>query len=570
MRVAGKLTHRQLNAVGKRIHNVLGSPKVRASASGPSVRQQSEDLKTARNAIAFHAARMGLTGDLPDVVIDYRPGTADGVEAFTVPYSGDLPRLLRQKVFPGIPEVNACTLVLLASPGNTPGGQERSGADRRYIIAHEAFHCLMQHKVVGVLTTALARPWIGEGGAVWAGCQFAPDATYAGGPYTWAQQWIGQPDHSLLDGKGYEGVGFLNLLEDHGVDLWSRMASIFRAKWDAHAAFDNAVGDQRQAVLDGWASTYLDDASRGADWAPQQSTCSKPPAVKRPPHRIFVFPGQKVTETVAPWTTTIDAIAGNAELVRVQTEKGTARINSRTGIDDKNVQDERYCISASKCTCAGAGVKQLYTKDEEPLAALTGGPDGATVTFTAEAITCPVITSASFSVPSATFNGTHGTLSFTSSENWDVGWGSTSMPPTLPLIAGSAQFAGAVTMKGGGSYHSDYNGSSCDGTLQLVTADSPNDALITVESDSGSGTNRTWVLRLRATDYGSFFSRDDCVAPDFGNTDLNYNNHLWEAHVTLQATGSQTEHTQEFAVASDPSHAEHENWTGTVKVTGIW
>jgi hypothetical protein len=60
-----------------------------------------------------------------------------------------------------------------------------------------------------------------------------------------------------------------------------------------------------------------------------------------------------------------------------------------------------------------------------------------------------------------------------------------------------------------------------------------------------------------------------CPGPDFG---FNVMRPLWTATVDLHATAQPTEHTETFAVASDPAHAGKENWTGTVTITitGAW
>ena len=278
----------------------------------------------------------------------------------------------------------------------------------------------------------------------------------------------------------------------------------------------------------------------------------------------------------APWINDVYQITGNATVIHVQTTRGTVRVNGGESTDDKNVKDAYYCVGQGGCQCPPPQAEDLRPDKRAPLIAVTGGEAGASLTITGMPEVCPIITKARFTVGNASFNATSGsgTTSWTASLHWDVSWDSTSNPFSLPLKLGNYMYANAATMSGGGSYTTTTHAqptTTCSGGLTLAGPGTPGDALIKVTGDTTQAKKRTWTLQLRATDYDSFFpTGGDCTSPPFGDSSDSFGGHLWEANISLPATGSQTEHTVTLPVAADPSHASHETWTGTVTLTGIF
>ena len=118
---------------------------------------------------------------------------------------------------------------------------------------------------------------------------------------------------------------------------------------------------------------------------------------------------------------------------------------------------------------------------------------------------CPTITNASFKVDNASFSAESGskTTSWTAGLHWDVSWGPTSQPSSLPLKVGNYMYANAATMSGGGSYSATINSQppiTCGGALSLPEPGVPGDALIKVTGDTIKNKQRVWTLQLRATD----------------------------------------------------------------------
>ena len=572
---APKLNGKQRKAVEKVLARALGTPKAKQRAKTSAATQLEQDTATANNAAAFLSPKLGLGDNPPKVIVRFEKSPNEGVEATTLAPRDDMPVGVKQ-IIGRSADPKACTLVLFGPNGKAPGGTGLSGADRNYVIAHEVFHCLMQHGV-GWLPNFFTLPWVGEGGAVFAGCAYAPGASYESGPVGWYRTWIDEPEKALPS-QSYAGFGLLTVMHAQGVDVLGHLKDAIGKRFGEaaeKATFSAVASGHDQDVLDHWASAYVTDPMRTEPgWGPTRSESCTHAQTKGPLHKpLSVAVDQTVEATAAAWTSEIYQFGGSARVVHVESESGSARVNGGQSTDDTNVKDGYYCIAAEGCGCPPGGTKDLSPATRAGLLALTGGPDGAKVKVTGLPEVCPVITKARFTVPHATFDAAFPPdRSWTSELSWDVSWDSTSQPSSLPLKAGNYMVGNQGTMQGSGTFSYTATGyGTCNSRLTLTGPDAPNDAWISVTSDSGPGPNRTWTIRLRATSYGTFFGvGDPCIAPPFGHTEFNYNNHLWEANVTLPATTQQTEHTVTLPVASDPSHAANENWTGTVTLTGTF
>lgn len=565
----GELSARQRGAVKQVLARVLGPAKRAHSAAAQTAAQ---DEKTAQAAVAFLSPQMDLPGLAVVVRYALDPGHPDS-EATSLPPREDIPpgflQLVGRESLP-----NTCIVFLLGP------GQSASGEDRAYLIAHEVFHCLIEHGI-GYVQNKFTLPWLGEGGAVFAGCAFAPGANSINGPHAWYAHWIDSHDWPIPD-QTYSGVGLLTEMQNAGVNVLGQIKHGFGFGWSTASTepmLEALAGGQYQDVLDNWASTFLTtDPTRTEPGWGTGSGCvhAQDPGYVLKPELRKVDVNKTIDIVTEPWINDIYQITGNATVIHVQTTRGTVRINGGDSTDDKNVKDAYYCVGQAGCQCPPPQAEDLRPDKRSPLVAVTGGEAGASLTITGVPEVCPVITQARFTVTNASFNAASGsgTTSWTANLNWDVSWDSTSSPSSLPLILGNYMYANAGTMSGGGSYTTTIHSqppTTCTGSLILSGPGTPSDALIKVTGDTTQGQSRTWTLQLRATDYDSFFpSGGDCPAPPFGDSSDSFDGHLWEADLTLPATGSQTQHTVTIPVAANPSHSSHETWTGTVTLTGIF
>ena len=191
------------------------------------------------------------------------------------------------------------------------------------------------------------RRWLREGAPTWAGCQFAPGASV---PAAWYGHYAETPDvtvtfpdgntvlPSLFD-RDYSGIGFLSLMQQEGLDPWSRLPGMLRAAATGGdlVAYQSGVAGGEQQLLDAWASSYFRLPNYGADWD-MQGTCSPPDSDRSDPHQLTVANGTSRSLDADPFTVRLYRLDSKADLVHVTVDKGSLRING-SGVDDPHVSD---------------------------------------------------------------------------------------------------------------------------------------------------------------------------------------------------------------------------------------
>lgn len=259
----------------------------------------------------------------------------------------------------------------------SPSGQNAPPTYLKVILAHEVFHCF-QGQINGVFYYN-AVPWVIEGGANWAACNVVPGATDGG----WWSQYLETPGTPLFE-REYGADGFFSLLSQHGIDLWSRWPAIIHAAQTASfSAYANAVGAQQETILWDWASSYAQDASRGADWG--VSGPCKPAYTNPHPVAADVAQGSQLTITVPTWTTALVVPYSTADVVKIDPTSGHVRLSSSGHIDEFLVHGETaYCTSSGgSCTCPGGSeTLERLNSIGGTFLAFTGGPTGAEATVT--------------------------------------------------------------------------------------------------------------------------------------------------------------------------------------------
>ena len=372
------------------LHLSQPSPRARAAAT------QSSDQATVDEARTFYHDMLHMTTPvLPDSVAYWNVpsrGTAD------YQYLAALGRLKNLRVAGPNDEALTITEPLPFSLGDPqrptqcfailfPLGASYTGLNRRYTLGHETFHCVMSTLLYGI--NGAPRRWLREGAPTWAGCQFAPGASV---PAAWYGHYAETPDvtvtfpdgntvlPSLFD-RDYSGIGFLSLMQQEGLDPWSRLPGMLRAAATGGdlVAYQSGVAGGEQQLLDAWASSYFRLPNYGADWD-MQGTCSPPDSDRSDPHQLTVANGTSRSLDADPFTVRLYRLDSKADLVHVTVDKGSLRING-SGVDDPHVSDGYYCTDADKCMCpptqhyAGPNYTGL-PPSPEPYVALTGGPSG--------------------------------------------------------------------------------------------------------------------------------------------------------------------------------------------------
>ncbi|MGZ4264204.1 MAG: hypothetical protein ACXVS6_08790 [Solirubrobacteraceae bacterium] len=338
-----------------------------------------DDLMTANRAQAYYRTMLGLSGPLPPV---------------TMVYCGVVCERLLGFIKPAVVGAEAattanCKIVLL------PVGNGYTGADRRYVIAHEAFHCIQQDIVSGPLP-----PWLSEGTPTWAGCQFEPRARRAvGAPYLHYANYAVTPDLPAgeimpqLFLRSYSAIGFFALMQNVGLDPWSRMRAMLTAGVGGNnrAAYDAATMGDERTLLEDWAASYFRDA-RGPEWQ-LRGPCAPLPDARVPPKPLLISNDSSFTKNARPYTVGTYTLDSQADLIHVtSTSGGNVRLDGG-GVQDRHVTASYYCTAADGCRCPpgeqyeGPAFTRL-TDSPQVLIGLTGGTDGVTATFEGQRLTC--------------------------------------------------------------------------------------------------------------------------------------------------------------------------------------
>ena len=258
-------------------------------------------------------------------------------------------------------------------------GLKKTGVYLREILAHEVFHCY-QGQIADLPYSWILPEWVSEGGANWAACNVVPGAL----PDKAWTGYLKSPTQRLFE-RSYDALGFFSLLSQHGIDVWSRWpAIILAARTASFPAYANAVGAEEETILSDWATSYAQDASRGADW--DVAGPCKPADTNTPPAPASVANGS-VFKLVAPtWTVALVTPFSSADVIRVEVGSGShVRLSSADPkLDERLVPGEfDYCTSPQgNCSCPGGEKLDRINPDGGTLIALTGGPTGAEATVT--------------------------------------------------------------------------------------------------------------------------------------------------------------------------------------------
>lgn len=150
----------------------------------------------------------------------------------------------------------ACLITL--APADRFDGPDQP--TRENTLAHELFHCF-QEQLPGFRALPL---WLVEGSAEWVGSDIA------GADATTAKRWFGwltDPGNALFR-RAYDNLGFFELMEQAGVDPWSRFDRMLTAAWTDgnQAAYDVAVGDRGTTFAALIATSRVRESTLGEQW----------------------------------------------------------------------------------------------------------------------------------------------------------------------------------------------------------------------------------------------------------------------------------------------------------------
>lgn len=244
-----------------------------------------------------------------------------------------------------------------------------SQAQQLATLAHEIFHCyqysLGTYADAELLVNTSSLAWLTEGQAEWAGDVIAAQS-YPGYADGWYDTYLEAPTLSFFQ-DSYSAVGFYDQLNQWaGYSIWQRLDVMLTAAEQAtgsgaeaadvaayNAALAPASPQDRQTVIDTWASSFDGDPTLGAAWSlGGPSTPPPTPAASLPP--LFVDSGQTSHFKADPYANDLIEGTPNADVVVVDVQTGTARFEDPSDpIDLVLTGTQAICHLAGGCSCPG-------------------------------------------------------------------------------------------------------------------------------------------------------------------------------------------------------------------------
>jgi hypothetical protein len=267
-------------------------------------------------------------------------------------------------------------------------------AQREELLIHELAHCVEGIVLDDTNAYAAMPDWVSEGLAEWMSGKLSGHYTNTG---IW-QSYLTRQSRTLTN-QAYSAVGFWWELDHRGVDVWARARPAIAAsasgtsRRDA-AAFAAALGDRRQDVLEGWASSYLRDRARELAWDTDGIAIT--PDRPAPGRATSVGNNEAVEITGLPFDPTLAAVDLGAEVVRLAPGAGAppfGRFGPGPGGDyplTAHLGDVFCTLGAQRCTCPkdtpGEGTTFVPIPAGHGYTAVTGGELRASVKLTGQSL----------------------------------------------------------------------------------------------------------------------------------------------------------------------------------------
>ena len=311
------------------IERIIGAPPaVQGFAASPESTPPGTRA-TVEHAISFFEDKLGISVDVPVVIVGLPYANADGTTNFSGPgvgasaigqYRGD--------------RYDHC---LIRINLDTPRGGSTTTAE----LGHEVFHCFQKR-----WHDADHPPlWILEGQAAFAGNDYGGDSSYTDG---WWRGWIDRPERDLLS-RTYDAVGLFELANAHGVSPYAFAARLVGEP--TIEQFRSSVGDP---TIDDWPLHFANEA----DWGPAYTVRGVAAPVRRAPRQsaeialggaptIRFPPGPSDrAATVADVTIATDVV-----VVRIAPTNtaGRARFSDGSEFDFTRAVD--VCVLPDGCDC---------------------------------------------------------------------------------------------------------------------------------------------------------------------------------------------------------------------------
>ncbi len=214
-------------------------------------------------------------------------------------------------------------------------------------LTHEVVHCY-QNAVEGDLATHNAIPaWISEGSAFYLA---AADTNIAEPhmPATWKDYFSAE---TALTTRNYDAYGWLELVAQHGRDMWSLLPQAWAAAAkgpERSNAYIKVLQGDSPDIVNNWAESYLRRDDWGDPWT--MHGFGLPDGLQVEQHDVQAQPDPGWTGSLDSLANTILNVASSGGEVVTVTTNGLASAHDNSGHSQVAFQTQRFC-TVSTCYC---------------------------------------------------------------------------------------------------------------------------------------------------------------------------------------------------------------------------
>lgn len=228
----------------------------------------------------------------------------------------------------------------------TQKGRGLGAIDKRLVLAHEAAHCLQHAFVASKADLARVPAWVTEGTAEWLSAK-AIEELGVGTPtqVAWTG-WLKEPARDLFT-RSYDAIGFYSMLEQAGVDTWSRVKGVISGAvaGASPGAYAAAIAGAPDIFNSRWGPGLVRDLALGPEWD-YSGPFIDPSNVKT----VTIANGALRTSTIAARSSAAVKFAISADVVTVKADKDVRGLLRFEG-EQRALKRGAYCAKPGGCRC---------------------------------------------------------------------------------------------------------------------------------------------------------------------------------------------------------------------------
>jgi hypothetical protein len=226
----------------------------------------------------------------------------------------------------------------------TSTGRKSPAAFKELLYAHELAHCA-QHAFFTSQTQADRSPyWVVEGSADWLGGMAVAEQGHSVDGIDW-DPWLDHPEIDLFK-REYDAVGFFSMIQQAGVDGWSRIRDVLSASGGGSGpAYAAAIAGLPDIFYSRWGPGVVRDPPLGPEW-----DYTGPGITASKPQSATLANGARKAFTIAAHASTGAKLAVKADVVTIAADKDIRGLLRFEG-EQRKLQKGAYCAKKGGCKC---------------------------------------------------------------------------------------------------------------------------------------------------------------------------------------------------------------------------